>query len=166
MVSYTLTTMLTSTAHETSPPITQCKRVFCLLRKELSRKVLEDVVLNAYREMEMAKEKGTRDGRGHALLLPNPVAGAMGVEEEQAVADASGANGVKAREAGITHNSNSSSISRGGISSTTTSTREEAVEVVVGALGGTHSSGALRAGAQRQGRLWKACRRSYTNRLG
>ena len=40
-----------------------------LAKEELSRKVLEDVVLNAYGEMEMAKEKGMRDGKGQALFL-------------------------------------------------------------------------------------------------
>ena len=40
-----------------------------LAKDELTRKVLEDVVLNAYGEMEMAKEKGTRDGKGHALFV-------------------------------------------------------------------------------------------------
>ena len=39
-----------------------------LAKKEISLKVLEDVCVNAYGEMEMAKEMGTRDGKGHALF--------------------------------------------------------------------------------------------------
>ena len=41
-----------------------------LLAKEvLTRKVVKDDVLNAFDEMEMAKDKRTRDGKGHALLV-------------------------------------------------------------------------------------------------
>ena len=40
-----------------------------LAKEDLTRKVLEDVVLTAYGEIEMAKEKGTRDGKGHALFV-------------------------------------------------------------------------------------------------
>ena len=39
-----------------------------LAKEELSRKVLEDV-LHAYGEMEMAKGKRTRDGKGHAHFV-------------------------------------------------------------------------------------------------
>ena len=40
-----------------------------LAKEESSRKVFEDVVLNTYGEMEMAKGKGTRYEKGHALFV-------------------------------------------------------------------------------------------------
>ena len=40
-----------------------------LAKEELSRKVLDDVVLNAYSEMEMVKVRGREIGKGHALFV-------------------------------------------------------------------------------------------------
>ena len=45
------------------------QKIMLLAEEELTRKVLEGVVLNAYGEMEVAKEKGTRDEKGHALFV-------------------------------------------------------------------------------------------------
>ena len=45
------------------------KKRILFAKEELSRKVFDDVVLNAYRKREMAKEKGTKDGKGHALFV-------------------------------------------------------------------------------------------------
>ena len=67
------------------------KNSILLAKEELSRKVLEDVVLTTYDEMEMAKEKGMRDGKGHALLLSTRVVGATVVAKEEAETDAAGA---------------------------------------------------------------------------
>ena len=46
------------------------KRIL-LTDADLSRKVLEDVVLSAYGEMEMAREQEMRNGTGHALVAPD-----------------------------------------------------------------------------------------------
>ena len=42
-----------------------------LTNPDLSRKALEDVVLNAYGEMEMAREQEMTNGTGHALIAPD-----------------------------------------------------------------------------------------------
>ena len=42
-----------------------------LSNADLTCKVLEDVVLNAYGEMEMAREEEKRTGTGHALVAPD-----------------------------------------------------------------------------------------------
>ena len=42
-----------------------------LANADSSRKVLEDVVLSAYGEMEMAREQEMRNGTGHALVAPD-----------------------------------------------------------------------------------------------
>ena len=50
-------------------PDNSVQKSILLAKEELSRKVLEDVVLNAFGEMEMAKEKGARDEKGHSFFI-------------------------------------------------------------------------------------------------
>ena len=45
------------------------KKQVLFAKEELSRKGFHHVVIDAYRKREMAKEKGTRDGKGHAFFV-------------------------------------------------------------------------------------------------